>query len=196
MNREEFNDNIINDAVDILNDDGVIIIPTDTVYGLCVRYNSEIAINKVYEIKKRNLNKKLPIIVDSYERLSRICDVNLEKIKKLHPFFPGKLTIVLNKKDSNETVAVRMINNEIVNKIINKLDCALALTSANISGCETSSDIGDLIEEFEGKVDMIIMGNRMGNISSTIIQMINDDIVLIREGAIPFEEIKEIFYRR
>jgi len=196
MNKEEFNNNIINDAVDILNDDGVIIVPTDTVYGLCVRCDSEIAINKVYEIKKRDMNKKLPIIVDNYERLTKICDVDLEKIKKLQPFFPGKLTIVLKKKDVDETIAVRMINNEIINKIIAKLDCALALTSANISGCETSSDIGDLIEEFEGKVDMIIMGNKMTNVSSTIIEMINNDIVLIREGAIPFEEIKEIFYRR
>ena len=86
MNKEEYNDIIINDAVNILNDDGVVILPTDTVYGLAVKSNSEVAEKKIYNIKKRDLNKKLPVIVDTYERLLSICDVNLDDVRKFYPY--------------------------------------------------------------------------------------------------------------
>ena len=196
MTKEDFNRKIINDAVDILKNDGIIILPTDTVYGLAARSNSEIAINKIYEIKKRNLNQKLPIVIDTYDRLKKLFQINDSHLKKFHPFYPGKLTLVLKRKNSQETVAVRMINNEIINKIIEKLDCPLILTSANVSGEKTSSNITDIITEFDGKVNMIIMGNNMSNISSTIIELQNNEIRLIRDGSIPFIEIEKTFYGR
>lgn len=195
MVKEEYNNKIIDDAVDCLNDDGVIIVPTDTVYGLAIRSDSELAIKKVYDIKKRKLDKRLPIVVESYDRLLKICDIDIGSIKKLHGFFPGKLTLVLKKKNSRDTVAVRMINNEIINKIIEKLDCPLMLTSANVSGEKTSNDISNLIDEFDGKVDMIIMGNKIGKVSSTIVEIKDGKLNLIREGEISFESIKEVYYK-
>lgn len=192
MNKEDYNKKIIDDAVDILNDDGIIIVPTDTVYGLAIKSSSEVAKNKIYSIKKREFNKRLPIVVDTYERLMEVCDVDKEILKKIQPFYPGKLTLVLNKKNSNETIAVRMINNEIINKIIGKLDCPLYLTSANVSNNETSDDIMEIIEEFDGMVDMVIMGNKTSKTYSTIVDFTNNEIKLIREGAIPFEKIKEV----
>ena len=196
MNKEEYNDIIINDAVNILNDDGVVILPTDTVYGLAVKSDSEVAKKKVYNIKKRDLNKKLPVIVDTYERLLTICDVNLDDVRKFYPYFPGKLTLVLKEKGSEDTIAVRMINNEVINKIIDKLDCPLLLTSANVSGKENSTDVMKLIEEFDGLVDMVIMGDKVSKVSSTIVELKDNQVILIREGSIPFKEIEETFYRR
>lgn len=195
MNKDLYNELIINDAVDILNDDGVIVLPTDTVYGLACRGDSEIGKNKIYRIKERNLNKKLPIIVDTYERLFDICEISEEKIRRIRNYFPGELTVILNKKNSEETVAVRMINNEIVNKIIERLDCYLYLTSANKSNEECISDISELIEEFEGKIDMIIMGSKMKKVNSTIVDMTGSEIKLVREGSVPFEEVLEVYNR-
>ena len=195
MNKDLYNELIINDAVDILNDDGVIVLPTDTVYGLACRGDSEIGKNKIYRIKERNLNKKLPIIVDTYERLFDICEVSEEKIRRIRSYFPGELTVILNKKNSEETVAVRMINNEIVNKIIKRLDCYLYLTSANKSNEECISDISELIEEFEGKIDMIIMGSKMKKVNSTIVDMTGNEIKLVREGSVPFGEVLEAYNR-
>ena len=195
MNKDLYNELIINDAVDILNDDGVIVLPTDTVYGLACRGDSEIGKNKIYRIKERNLNKKLPIIVDTYERLFDICEISEEKIRRIRNYFPGELTVILNKKNSEETVAVRMINNEIVNKIIERLDCYLYLTSANKSNEECISDISELIEEFEGKIDMIIMGSKMKKVNSTIVDMTSNEIKLVREGSVPFEEVLEAYNR-
>ena len=195
MNKDLYNELIINDAVDILNDDGVIVLPTDTVYGLACRGDSEIGKNKIYRIKERNLNKKLPIIVDTYERLFDICEISEEKIRRIRNYFPGELTVILNKKNSEETVAVRMINNEIVNKIIERLDCYLYLTSANKSNEECISDISELIEEFEGKIDMIIMGSKMKKVNSTIVDMTSNEIKLVREGSVPFGEVLEAYNR-
>lgn len=195
MNKDMYNEVIINDAVNILKDGGVIALPTDTVYGLACSGNSEDGINKIYNIKGRNFNKKLPIIVDTYERLFDICEVSEEKLKRVKKYFPGELTIVLKRKNSEETLAVRMINNEIVNKIIKKLGCYLYLTSANKSNEECICDIDKLIEEFDGKIDMIIMGNKMRKINSTIVDMSSDKLVLIREGSIPFNEILKEYDR-
>ena len=195
MGKIDYNQTIIDDAVKILNDDGVIIVPTDTVYGMCVRSDSDKAIKKIYEIKKRRVEKKLTIIVENYERLLSLCDVSLETIKRLQPYFPGKVTVVLKNKNCDDTVAVRMIHNEIINRIIEKIDCSLMLTSANISGCETSNDISVLMEEFDGMVDMIIMGHKVGKTSSTIVEINNNELLLVREGVVSFDEIKKVYYR-
>ena len=196
MTKEDYNNKIIDDAVETLRNDGVIVIPTDTVYGFAIDSKSEIAMDKVYEIKKRKLEKKLPIIVDTYERLMTLCEITVDDLKRLHPYYPGKLTLVLKKKNTDDTVAVRMINNEIINKIINRLDSPLMLTSANISGKKTSDDIMDILEEFDGKIDMAIIGNKLTSVSSTIVELCDGKLTLIREGAIPFEEIETTFYRR
>lgn len=196
MTKEDYNNKIIDDAVETLKNDGVIVIPTDTVYGFAIDSKSMMAMDKVYEIKKRNLEKKLPIIVDTYERLMSLCEITKDELKRLHSFYPGKLTLVLKKKNTDDTVAVRMINNEIINKIISRLDSPLMLTSANISGKKTSDDIMDILEEFDGKIDMAIIGNKLSSVSSTIVELIDGKLTLIREGAIPFTEIETTFYRR
>ena len=196
MTKEDYNNKIIEDAVNVLKEDGVIIVPTDTVYGLAIDSRSVVAINKIYEIKKRSIDKRLPIVVDTYDRLLSLCEIEIEQLKRLQLYYPGKLTLVLKRKNSEETVAVRMINNEIINKVIERLDSPLMLTSANISGKKVTNDIMKILNDFDGKVDMVIMGNKVNDVSSTIVELKNDKLVLIREGAIPFEEIEKTFYRR
>ncbi len=195
MTKEDYNNKIIDDAVMVLKNDGIIVVPTDTIYGLAIDSSSEKAFNKIYEIKKRNLNKKLPLVVDTYDRLISLCDVNKEQLRRLQKYYPGKLTLVLKRKDSEETVAVRMINNEIINRIIEKLDRPLMLTSANISGKKTSNDILKIIDEFDGLIDMVIMGDKLVEKESTIVELKEDKLILIREGAILFSEIEESYYR-
>lgn len=194
MNKQDYNNKIIDDAVSILNDDGIIVVPTDTVYGLAVRSDSEVAINKVFEVKKRDFSKKLPYIVDTYKRLKELCEITDDVLKRIQPFFPGKLTVVLKKKNSDDTIAVRMIDNEIINRIIDKIDCPLLLTSANISDEEVSDDIMKIVDIFDGKIDMIIMGNKVGKVSSTIVDLSEGDIKLIREGSISFDKIRKYYY--
>lgn len=195
MTKEDYNNKIIDDAVMVLKNDGIIILPTDTIYGMAIDSGSVNAFNKIYEVKKRNLSKKLPLVVDTYDRLISLCEIKREQLKKLQKYYPGKLTLVLKRKDRDETVAVRMINNEIINKIIEKLDRPLMLTSANVSGKKTSSDILKIIDEFDGLIDMVIMGDKLDGKESTIVELKEGKLVLIREGAILFSEIEESYYR-
>ena len=81
------------------------------------------------------------------------------------------------------------------NKIIEGLDCYLYLTSANKSNEEPISDISDLIDEFDGKVDMIVMGSKMKGVNSTIVDLTGSELRLVREGSILFSQILEIYSR-
>ncbi len=193
MRKEDYNNKIIEEAVSVLKDDGIILVPTDTVYGLAVSSGSVRAQEKIYEIKKRNLDKKLPLVVDTYERLLDICEIDKVTLKRLQRYFPGPVTLVLKRKGSEDTIAIRMINNEIINRIIAKLDKPLMLTSANISGDKISNDIMQIIDEFDGKIDMVIIGSKVGKVSSTIVKIIDNKIELIREGVVSFKEIEKVF---
>ena len=192
---DKYYESALKDAIESLKNDGVIIIPTDTVYGLACLSSSKDAIERIYKMKKRDKNKQLPLIVNSYKMLNEVCDVNLDNIKKLSKYFPGALTIVCKRKDNfdyfgADTIAVRMIETPLVNKIIESVNEPLALTSANISTKGNVVDPIELVDMFDGYVDCVFLDGKCKNVESTIIK-INDDnsISLLREGKIRFENI-------
>lgn len=192
---DKYYESALKDAIESLQNDGVIIIPTDTVYGLACLSSSKDAIERIYKMKKRDKNKQLPLIVNSYKMLNEVCDVNFDNIKKLSKYFPGALTIVCKRKDSfdyfgADTIAVRMIETPLVNKIIESVNEPLALTSANISTKGNVVDPIELVDMFDGYVDCVFLDGKCKNVESTIIK-INDDnsISLLREGKIRFENI-------
>lgn len=185
----------INDAINSLKDDGVIIIPTDTVYGLAALASSKDGINRIYEIKNRDKSKLLPVIVNSYKMLEKILDVDITRVKRLEKYFPGALTIVGKRRADFDyydapTIAVRMIDSPLVNKIIDSVNEPLALTSANISNSSNITDPMELLEIFDGAIDCIFLDGKVKNQVSTIVEILdNGEIKLIREGKIEFEKI-------
>lgn len=189
-----YNEAII-DAIESLKDDGVIIVPTDTVYGLATLSSSEIAIEKIYEMKKRSKNKPLPIIVNSYKMLKGVIKIDDDTINKIASFFPGCVTIVAKRNPDfkyfdAKTVAVRMIDSPLINKLIESVNEPLTLTSANISSKGNVTDPMELIELFDGAIDCMFMDGRAKNYESTIIEILeNKEIKLLREGKVSFEKI-------
>ena len=91
---DKYYENAIIDACNSLRDDGVIIVPTDTLYGLACLSGSKIAIDRIYQIKGRDKEKLLPLIVNSYKMLESVISVDMEKVKKLSKYFPGSITLV------------------------------------------------------------------------------------------------------
>ena len=198
---EKYYENAMNDALESLKDNGVIVIPTDTVYGLACLASSKEGIERIYMMKGRDKNKHLPLIVNSLEMAKKVVDVDDKVFTKLKKYFPGPLTIVAKRKESfdyfnAETVAIRMIDLPLVNKIISLVDYPLALTSANISNEKEISDPIELVETFDGYIDCIFLQDKMSNTPSTIIK-VNDDgsLSLLREGKVTFEEILEEYNR-
>ena len=174
---------------DLLNSK-IIAFPTDTVFGLGCLYGDEDAKNKIYEAKNRSIDKKLPMMVCDYEMLSKYCDVTKEIKILLDTFTPGPITLIMKYKNSDETVAVRIPNDEWILKLIKEINKPLLVTSANISGAGSLIKYDDVAKQIGKKVDGIVHDNAKGEKASTIVDCLNE-YKIVREGPILEAQIRE-----
>lgn len=190
----------LNEVVNIIKDNGIIIFPTETVYGIGGNALSYNVVNKIYEIKQRPREKALTILVKSKEEITKYAEITNEiEMEIIKNFMPGPITLILKKKkdviiDSvtagNNTIGVRIPDNIIVKKILERCDVPIAAPSANISGRPSSINLEDIIKDFDGKVDALIDGGVCKEkIASTIVQVCNGDIKILREGVISINDI-------
>jgi len=190
----------IEEVKNILENRGVGIIPTDTVYGLCVNALDKDLIRKIYKIKKRDFDKPLVLFVKNKEEINKFAFVDKISEKLIDKFMPGEITIVLKKKETCpdvslkkfETVGFRIPNNDFVLNLLNKIDFPLATTSANISKQKTPKDLDGLKKIFNGIVDFMVDGGELGETPSTVIEVIDGKVNILREGKIKKEEIFKI----
>lgn len=169
----------------------IVAFPTDTVFGLGCIYNDEIAINKIYEAKNRSLSKKLPLMVNSLEMLEKYCDIDNNTRKLFNEFTPGPITLICKYKNSEDTVAIRIPNDEFILNLIKELDKPLHVTSANISNSGSLLKAEDVINELDGRIDAIVNADARGDKASTIVDCIND-FKILREGPISKDEIDKV----
>lgn len=198
-----YNQNEIDELANILKNDGVISVPTDTVYGLCARINSKEAYDKLVDIKSRPNNKSFPVMCLDEEQIKNIAIVNSNAEKLIRAFMPGPITLVLNKKPEafsyinnagmriSDEIAVRMSPLKILEELIQKTGSPLFLTSANISGEEVCNNLDD-IEKIFPNLDGILEGEVLFEQASTIIDCTSDEIKIQRPGPITVEEIMEV----
>ncbi|MBR3161342.1 MAG: threonylcarbamoyl-AMP synthase [Bacilli bacterium] len=189
-------DLILKEIINVLNNDGLIIFPTDTVYGIACNAFSDKALHKLFKSKNRNYDKPINVLTDSISKINLVVE-NINNLEKelINKYFPGNLTIIFNKKDSvsdiltanKKTVGVRIPDNEIALKILSSYPNPLAVTSANISGSNTGTQIKDFIDDFKDKVDIIIDGGKLNNIPSTIVRVDNNKIIVLREGSLKID---------
>lgn len=186
-----------NSITKILEENGIIIFPTDTVYGMGVLPKKE-ALKKVYEIKKRDVNKKIVALVSSKEMAKSIIQKDFIAYKLIDKFFPGAFTLIskgkeefLNKIGYSEDIGVRMPNNKIALKIIEEAGGILMTTSVNLSGEKAAISIYDIDENIANKVDLIIENEneKISKKASSIFKILDGNISLIREGDISLEEV-------
>ncbi len=186
----------INKLAEILKNDGVIAVPTDTVYGLCARMNSRKAREHLIEIKHRPENKAFPIMCNNIEQIKSIAKVD-ERIEKIiNSFMPGPITLVLLKcektpnyinEGSNE-IGIRMATSKPLEELIEKVGSPIFMTSANLSGEPVCKSIEEIKEKFHN-IDGILEGKVSYGQASTIVDCTSREIKIIREGPISLEEI-------
>ena len=197
--KRRYKENEVEQLADILRNDGVISVPTDTVYGICARINSEKAHNKLMEVKKRPKNKAFPIMCADERQIKSIAVVDARAGKLIRAFMPGPITIILNKKNQlpdrvtngKNTIAVRMATSKVLEELIKKVGSPLFMTSANKSGepeCNTLDDIEKMCPLLDGMLDGDIVFGR----PSTIVDCSSDEIRVLRTGPISIEQIMEI----
>ena len=192
----------IDTVIKILKDDGVISVPTDTVYGICARVNSLKAFHKLVEIKNRPDNKNFPIMCSDLEQIKSISIVD-KKVKKLiNAFMPGPITLVLRKKndtfltinnggerETNE-IAVRMATSTFLKEVIIGVGCPLFMTSANKSGMDVCKSLDD-IEKMCPTLDGMVEGDVSFGEASTIVDCTGCNIIIQRSGPISEEQVME-----
>ena len=193
------NDEDIQKAVSAIADGAIIIFPTDTVYGLgCNPYNHD-AVLSLYEIKKREKTKPLPVIGYSKEELEKIVEFNPLERKIAEKFWPGAITLILKVKDREiqkslslgEKIAVRVPNNKCIVVLLKEWKMLVA-TSANISGTEPFSDPKECNENLTG-YDLFMDGGIIPSKGeSTIIEVENNNVKILRKGSISEEMIEEL----
>ena len=185
----------------ILRNGGVVVFPTETVYGIGANCFDIEAVKRIYKIKNRPFNKPINLLVSNIDMINQVAkDITELEYAIIKKFFPGPLTIILKKKDivpnivtaNGDTVGVRMPANEIALKLIEKAGVPLATPSANISGRPSGINIDDIMNDFKDKVNYFIDdGPSKIGYASTIVQVIDGVPHILRQGSITEEEIKK-----
>jgi len=196
----------IKKAKKYLDKNDCIAVPTETVYGLAGNAYSNIAVKKIFKLKKRPVNN--PLIVHYYDinKLKQDCHVNDNFIKLFNKFSPGPITFILKlKKDSKisnfvtnkqKTLAVRFPKHLLFRKLLKNLNYPLAAPSANISTKLSSVQASDVIEEFGSKIKYILNGGKCQiGVESTIINLTTKPTVL-RFGGLDILKIEKILKKK
>lgn len=179
-------------AIKALRNGEIIVYPTDTLYGLGADIYDDAAVNKIFKIKKRPADMPLSVAVLDYKEMEKIAITN-DKIRTLvNNFLPGKLTLILKKKNcisdnitaGLDKVAIRIPDNDITLKLLSNFG-PITATSANIHGQKTPGIISDINMQFKDKDIAVYLDiGRLEGQPSTIIDMTGKEIKVIREGAI------------
>ncbi|MDA9880718.1 L-threonylcarbamoyladenylate synthase [Candidatus Pelagibacter sp.] len=196
----------IKKAKKYLDKNDCIAVPTETVYGLAGNAYSNIAVKKIFKLKKRPVNN--PLIVHYYDinKLKQDCYINDNFIKLFNKFSPGPITFILKlKKDSKisnfvtnkqKTLAVRFPKHLLFRKLLKNLNYPLAAPSANISTKLSSVQASDVIEEFGSKIKYILNGGKCQiGVESTIINLTTKPTIL-RFGGLDILKIEKILKKK
>lgn len=186
-------------AADVLRNDGIVVYPTETVYGIAANALSKKAILKVYEAKGRNFKKPLSIAFSSLEQSKEYIEFNPIAEKLAKKFLPGPLTMVLLMKKNfpkeltfgSKYVGIRIPDNKIALDLIKRLGTPITATSANRANAGDSITAEEAEEQIGDKVDLILDGGRCKlKKPSTVIRVLDNEIEVIREGAIKKSMLK------
>ena len=179
------------------------MFPTDTIYGLGSSPFSEVGIRRCFELKNRQIEKKLPILFSSYSHAASVVKMHERARFVAERFWPGQLTLVLPVSDrrvprellsEDGTLAVRVPDHKCCLRLIDACGSSLIGTSANISGSGPFTDPDDpALVDFGKSADYFVSGQcGKSRLPSTILDMSNNDkILVIREGAIPIKTISD-----
>lgn len=188
----------IDEAVSVLRAGGLVSLPTDTLYALAARARDDAAVLRVFEIKGREPGKPLPLFVSDVEMADRFAVVNERARILATRFWPGALTIVLQKRpdfdsealSGGETVALRVPDQPFALEVIRALGEPITATSANLSGGVNPDTPEEVRRQLDGRLDLIVdAGPCAVGVSSTIVDCTADEIAILRRGAIEDADI-------
>jgi len=173
---------------------GLVIFPTETVYGIAADYTNAKALKRLREVKKRADDKPFAVLIARKEFVDLLSDsADIAAYKLIDEFWPGPLTIVMSGKEPEQTVGIRMPNNLIALNLIYQAQCVIAAPSANLEGNLPPLTCQEALNDLDGLVDMAIDGGSVTvGQSSTVVDLTAPDRKIIRQGPITSEEIERV----
>lgn len=186
------NKDLIDKSVKLLQQGSIIVLPTDTVYGLCCSLNNKKTIKKIMEIKKRSKEKPFACLVSSLNMAKKYAIFNRKACLIAKKYWPGALTLVLRKRQKKfnsikTKIGLRVPNHKLVRKIIKKLKVPIIATSVNLSGEKEMYEAKKILNYFKNKKlqpDLIIDAGILKNKPSSVIDVSGKEIKILRQGNI------------
>ena len=189
-------------GISILRQGGLVVFPTDTVYGLGAGVNIPEAVERVYRVKERPSNMALPLLLADISQISEVAESVLPIAWLLaKEFLPGALTMVLPRSRSipdtitagGKTVAIRIPAHPVPVALMRGLGTPIVGTSANLSGKPSALTADEVYSQFGDKVDLVIDGGKCpGGRESTIIDVTGEVLKILREGAISEKKLRQV----
>lgn len=192
-------EDVITRAAEIVSLGGIIAYPTETIYGLGADATNEQAIRRIFEIKGRDFNNPISVIIGNIRDVYPLVRTVPESARKLMDvFWPGPLTLVFASANrvsplltaSTGKIGIRLSVHDTARRIAQKLGKPLTATSANLSGSAECANADQVIHQIGGKIDAVIdLGETEARLSSTVVDVTAEKPVIVRSGIIPREEI-------
>ncbi len=177
----------------------VVAFPTDTVYGVGVRYDDEQAISKMKWCKGRPEEKPFPMMVCDAIQMASVAWIDEEILRLVDRMTPRPLTLVLKKKEhvpasvtnGKETIAIRIPDHRFVLDLLQHVGVPMLVTSANLSDHPSCTTYAEVMEQLGGRIDAIVEGECGSGVASTIVDVTEKPFKILREGTISLSEIME-----
>ena len=182
-----------------IKNNNVVALPTETVYGLGVIYDSLEAFERLVKVKKRKPDKPFTLMLSCIEDIKNYAYFDENTYRVILKYMPGEITLLLKPKESlypwvtlnSPYIGIRIAGLLKVGELIKKVGQPMLVTSANISSFPACVDFEQTYKTFASYIPAIIKGETTSSIPSTIVKCDEGTITLIRQGRIPFEEIKK-----
>lgn len=197
---EKLTEKDVEKAAKVLQKGEILAFPTETVYGVGVVYDSEVAFKSLVNLKKRPPNKPFQLMCSSLEQAMKHVEAGPKALAIMKEFLPGELTVLVHSKAGlpeqvtlgTGVVGIRVPASDFVQKMIGLVGKPCLVTSANRSGEPTSTKYEEVLKVFDGEVGGIVKGECTSLVASTIVDVTSEnEIKLIREGPIPFAKLLE-----
>lgn len=193
---QESHELVVARIVKVLKNSGLVVIPTETRYGLIVNASDKAALEKLYKTKQRPSFMPTAIFVNSVDEVFQYGKTTKTARRLANAFLPGPLTMILQAKTKMEKyvvhenkIGIRYSSSKLIADLLTRVDFPLSATSANISGKNECESIEEIKNEFGDAVDLYIDGGILTNEASTVVDVSEKQLCFHRLGAITKEEI-------
>lgn len=192
----------ISRAAEIILNSGVIGYPTETVYGLGASAFDSVAVARIFALKGRAASQAILLIAANLDQVSQIVsEISDTALKLANEFWPGPLTLIFKAGENvipeltgaSGTIGVRIPGNRICLDLLDAAGVPITSTSANISGQQNAVSAKEVLKYFGNKLDLLIDGGETpSRVPSTVLSVVEEPPVLIREGAIMKSDIEKL----